>query len=236
MTKKKIDLNKLKDEIAKEKQSKNTVPSYLGESVSAGVAPRDEFLHGLVTSLTTGKATPASNLIKIVENTVSQKHDEVATHKINEIITPQPRKKIEMSPERDEQLFADIESKRKQTLAESIEKYTASQSTTPTPPTINYNGQQLLTSIPATTQATTTQNVQINEAVLLESVKQIVNTHLTENLAPIFEEAIKGTIIEMYAIERIKDVLNENRDLIKKVVIETIKEIQAKNKAKKTVS
>ena len=235
MSKNKIDLNKLKNEIAKEKQSKNTIPSYLGESVGVGVAPRDEFLHGLVTSLTTGKATPASNLIKIVENTVSQKHDKVATHKINETVS-QPRKKIEMSPERDEQLFADIEAKGKQTLAESIEKFSNTQSTTPVSPTINYNGQQLLTSIPATAQPTTTQSVQINESALLESVKQIVNTHLTENLAPIFEEAIKGTIIEMYAIERIKDVLNENRDLIKKVVIETIKEIQAKNKAKKTIS
>jgi len=36
----------------------------------------------------------------------------------------------------------------------------------------------------------------------------------------------------MYAVERIQEVLNENRDLIKSVVVETIKEIQARSKAK----
>ena len=36
----------------------------------------------------------------------------------------------------------------------------------------------------------------------------------------------------MYAVERIKEVLNENRDLVKSVVVETTREIQAKSKAK----
>jgi hypothetical protein len=36
----------------------------------------------------------------------------------------------------------------------------------------------------------------------------------------------------MYAVARIEEVLNQNRDLIKSVVKETIREIQEKNKAK----
>ena len=45
---KKLDLNKLRDEIDKEKQSRNMVPSKLGESAGRGVSPRDEFLTGLM--------------------------------------------------------------------------------------------------------------------------------------------------------------------------------------------
>jgi len=242
MANNKIDLNKLKAEIANEKKSKYSTSSNLGESV--GAVPRDTFLHGLVKSLENGVETPSSNLIKVVENTVSQKKDGAPIHKINETVAPrqQPeiRKKIDMSPERDDQLFADLEAKRKRTLVESIQNFNAGNTTVgATNPVVNYNGQKLLTSLPqqeAPAQTTGIPSAQINEAVLIESVQQIVNSHLQQNLGPIFDEAIKGTIIEMYAIERIKGVLNENRDLIKDVVIQTIKEIQAKNKAKKAVS
>jgi hypothetical protein len=228
-----LDLNKIKAEIDIAKKEKNMVSSQLGESVGRGVAPRDEFLHGLITSLTTGSPTPSTNLIKVVENQAHAKRGGgIITHKIDEIATaaPQQKRTVEMSPERDEQLFADLEKKRKQTLAESIAGFTGGQST-PTPPSINYNGQQMLTSLPAT--AANTGGMQINEAVLVESVKQIVNTHLTENLGPVFEEAIKGTIIEMYAVERIKEVLVENKDLITEVVKDVIREIQERAKAKK---
>lgn len=229
----KLDLNKIKTEIDSRKKEKNMVSSQLGENVGRNVAPRDEFLHGLQMSLKSGKQTASSNLIKVVENTVSAKHGEVKTHVINEtpVATPQQRKKIDMSPERDEQLFADLEKKRKQTLAESIEGFTGAQPNTPTAPMVDYNGQQMLTSLPANA-VNPTQTTQINEEVLVESVKQMVNTHLVENFGPVLEEAIKNTVIEMYAVERIKEVLNENRDLIKTVVVETIKEIQAKSKAK----
>jgi len=248
MANNKIDLNKLKAEIANEKKSKYSTPSNLGESAGGSAVPRDIFLHGLVKGLEHGVETPSTNLIKVVENTVTQKKGGAPIHKINETnvapTTQQPevRKKIDMSPERDEQLFADLEAKRKQTLAESIQNFNAANPTVgATNPVVNYNGKQLLTSLPqqtasAQTHVAGTPSAQINEAVLIESVQQIVNSHLQQNLGPIFDEAIKGTIIEMYAIERIKGVLNENRDLIKDVVIQTIKEIQAKNKAKKAVS
>jgi hypothetical protein len=72
----------------------------------------------------------------------------------------------------------------------------------------------------------------LNEAYLIERVQKVVNNYLSENLAPIFEDAIKNTIIEMYAVERIKEVLTENREMIKSLVYETIREIQAKSKNK----
>jgi len=233
---KKLDLNKLKDEIHKEKQNRNVIPSQLGENVSTSAAPRDVFLNGLISSLHSGQETPASTLIKVVENKVAEKHGMVKRHIVNETAvtpTPQATPIIDTSPDRDEQLYRDLEVKRKQTLAESISNFQNKAPATETPPTVNYGGQQFLTSAPTTTPIVQTgAPMQINEAALVENVKSVVNGYLTENLSTVFEEAIKGTIIEMYAVERIQEVLNENRDLIKSVVVETIKEIQARSKAK----
>ena len=233
---KKLDLNKLKDEIHKEKQNRNVIPSQLGENVSTSAAPRDVFLNGLISSLHSGQETPASTLIKVVENKVAEKHGMVKRHIVNETAvtpTPQATPIIDTSPDRDEQLYRDLEVKRKQTLAESISNFQNKAPATETPPTVNYGGQQFLTSAPTTTPTVQTGvPMQINEAALVENVKSVVNGYLTENLSTVFEEAIKGTIIEMYAVERIQEVLNENRDLIKSVVVETIKEIQARSKAK----
>jgi len=232
----KLDLNKLKTEIQNEKQNRNIVPSQLGENVGTGVRPRDEFLNGLITSLHSGRETPSSNLIKVVENKVSEKQGENIKHRVNEQpIKQRPIKNMNTpSPERDEQLFADLEQKRKATLAESIGNFQGKHTTgNDTPSAVDFNGTQYLTSNPNAGQQPVQNNLgQINEGALVESVKNTVNNYLTENLGSVFEDAIKSTIIEMYAVERIQEVLNENRDLIKSVVVETIREIRDKSKAK----
>jgi len=217
---KNVNLNKLRDEIDNRKKEKNMVSSRLGESVGVGIAPRDVFLNGLLESLHTGRETASSTLVKTVDNKVAAKHGEPARLPVNEVVQhPAPvREKIDMSPERDEQLFRDLETKRKQTLAESMGQY--------------INAPHVGTPMVNAPVQSAGAPVQLNEQYLAENVKKIVNNYLTESLGPIFEEAIKGTIIEMYAVERIKEVLHENKDLIRTVVIETIKEIQAKNKAK----
>jgi hypothetical protein len=221
---KNVNLNKLRDEIDTRKKEKNMVSSGLGEHVGAGVAPRDVFLNGLIESLHSGRETAASSLVKSVDNKVAAKHGEVTRLPVNEVVAPvqhqaPKRESIDMSPERDEQLFADLEKKRKQTLAESMSGYINA-------PNV---GAPMSQQVPI---GATGAPMQLNEQYLAENVKKIVNGYLTESLGPIFEEAIKGTIIEMYAVERIKEVLHENKDLIRTVVIETIKDIQAKSKAK----
>lgn len=233
----KVDLNKLKAEIDNRKREKGIIPSNLGEGV-VGSGPRDTFLNGLLMSLKTGKSTPSTNLIKVVENTVAEKHGGGTTHIIKEAVpvrqptnnahTTNSPQRIDMSPERDEQMFQDLAKKNNQTLAESISNFTGTHGGTPTSPVVDYAGKQYLTSPPQ--DAVLPQN--LNEAALVESVRGMVNTHLSENLGSIFEEAIKNTIIEMYAVERIEEVLHGNKDLIKDVVVETIKEIQARSRAK----
>jgi hypothetical protein len=235
----KVQLDKIKEEIKKSKEQSNVVPQHLGENVSSlSATPRDEFLNGLITSLKTGASTPATNLVKEVHNTVVDKKGgdtkHVSTSAPSQAIqtSPNPRKpSVNMSPERDEQMFRDFEKMKGSTLAESIEKFSGTQGGGQTSPTVNFNGQQYLTSPPASANQGGTPQ-QLNEGVLVESVKEIVNEHLNQNITTIFEDAMKNTIIEMYAVERIQEVLRENKDLIKSVVVETIKEIRNKSKAK----
>ena len=218
----KIILSKIKSEIESRKKEKNKIPSHLGESVSDG-APRDQLLHGLLVSLDTGRETASTRLIKTVDNKVADKNKESRKLSIREdVAPPRQEKPVDMSPERDEQMWRDINAKKDRTLAESIENFSSNEGIKPQQPYVDYAGQKYLTSQPEKRPMT--------EGYLIEDVQKIVTGYLTENLAPIFEEAIKNTIIEMYATERIKEVLDENKDLIKKMVYEVIREIREKKK------
>lgn len=217
----KINLNMLKDEIENRKSGKNIAPSKFGENVGSGLAPKNVFLNGLLEAIHTGRENASSSLIKTVDNKVATKKGESTRLQISETTQAPSRiplpsgENYDMSPERDEQLYRDMESRRKQTLAESIEGYSKI-------PTMGAPMQNSPNGMPQ----------QINEAYLTENVKKIVNNYLIENFGPVVEEAIKSTIIEMYAVERIKEVLHENKDLVKTIVFETIRELQAKSKNK----
>ena len=220
MAQKTVDLNTIKNEIDNRKRERGIVTEHVQ---GATLLPKDQFLYELQTSLNTGQETKATKLIKLVENNTAIKQGETPKHNVDTAVLPPPQRpvqkqylpeQVDMSPERDEDLFRDLENKRKQTLAESIQGYMN------TPPV----------GAPMQNKPPTGPPMQLNEVYLAENVKKIVNNYLTESLGPIFEEAIKGTIIEMYAVERIKEVLQENKEMIKSVVIETIKEIQAKSK------
>lgn len=222
MAKNSVDLNKLKSEIDFRKNERSTISSN-----KAGAAPRDSFLNGLLTSFDTGSETNSTKTIKLIENKIAIKNGETIRHKINEEeIVPQrnitPNRSttnIDMSPERDEQLFKDIEQKRKKTLTESMQGYLDN----------NVNSHQS----PMQQQPIQQQSMNLNEGYLVENVKKIVDNYLIDNFGPVVEEAIKSTILELYAVDRIKEVLHGNKELIKSLVLETIREIQAKAKANK---
>lgn len=227
----KPDLNKLKSEIDSRKKEKGISTE---RTNGAGLMPKDVFLNELMTSLQTGQDTKATNLIKLVENKTAAKAGEVIRHEVQPLQPVQPRNlpqqrnlnEVEMSPERDELLFAEFEKRRKSTLAGDIEGFnrTAGQ------PNNNNNYQNVpYVGQPMNPNAGAGQPM-LNEQYLGESVKRIVNNYLIENFGPVVEEAIKSTILEMYAVERIKEVLTENREMIKTLVYETIREIQAKSK------
>lgn len=226
----KLDLNKLKDEIDNRKKIKAEV-SIDGTGGVVGAPPRDVFLNGLLESLSTGKDTQSSILVKSVDNLVTKKNGGVGKLPIDKTVIDNPRQpanpalsmthslnEVTQSADRDEQLFAEfkrMKANNNKTLADSIENY----STTPT--------------VGASMNQPNAAGQVLNEAYLNEKVNSIVDGRLVENLGLVMEEAMKNTIIEMYAVERIKTVLHENKELIRTVVIDTIKEIQLKNRNKK---
>ena len=62
-----------------------------------------------------------------------------------------------------------------------------------------------------------------------------MENYLIENFGQIIEEAVKNVMIETYAAERIKEVLHGNKEMMKTVVYDTIKEIQNKKKLQTVV-
>lgn len=217
----KPDLNKLRTEIDDRKKQKILMHN--------GMQPRDSFLNGLLESLQTGKETASSALVKTVDNTVAVNSGEKPILNIKEQVKPintqQVSEQVNMSPERDEELWAEVERRKKHTLAESMQQYINAPNVG-APMNLNSYPQNSNTNIgyPA---------VGLNEQYLTENVKKIVDNYLIENFGPIVEEAIKSTILEMYAVERIKEVLTENKEMIKSLVYDTIREIQEKVKEKK---
>src|SRR5690606_19894159 len=101
---KNVDVNKLKTKINNSKKEKNMTQSPLGESVGAGIAPKDVFLNGLLESLRTGRETAATNLIKVVDGKVAEKKGEAPRMRINEtpvVQQQQPRQSIPMPTQED---------------------------------------------------------------------------------------------------------------------------------------
>jgi hypothetical protein len=218
-----VNLNLLKNEIDNRKREKNQI-STNPNGVFTTTPTRDEFLSGLLESFQTGRDTHSSVLVKEVVNKAAEKIGEPAPMRNTAVLpisnsSPQPHRisNVDMSIEREEQLYIDLERKRKSTVIESIEGFNKTPQVGA--PMNNYQPQ----SAP----------MQLNEAYLTENVKKIVNNYLIENFGPVVEEAIKSTILEMYAVERIKEVLQENKELVRTVVYEVFKEIREKQNAKK---
>lgn len=215
-----IDLSKLRDEVESRKKEKYKISNQLGETQEMD-NPKDSFLYKLTQSLKTGNENESISRIKMIENKVSQDNNEKPLYNVNK---PLPKEKIQKNEsisnktnvggqERDDLLWKEFERKKKETLADSLEKYGKP----------NHQKNNLSTSNNAG---------MLNEGYLVENVKKVVDGYLSDNYSQLLEESIKNAVIEMYAIERIKTVINENKSLIREVVIDTIRELQAKSKKK----
>jgi hypothetical protein len=209
-----VDLKKLKEEIGVRKKEKTQVARNLGEG-SGTIIPKDEFLNGLLTSLKTGKPSQSTNLIKMVENKTAEKQGApkssgaptMSADLATHTPTATPTAPIGQSPDREALLFEELERKKRELLAGgAVAAYQQ-----------GVNNPQSTAQVPQPT---------LNEEV----VKNIIN----EQFVHIVEHAMKDAIVEIYAVERIKEVLSESEDMIRGVVLKTIRELQ--NKKKKTQS
>lgn len=212
MTNKKVDLSKLRDEIDNRKKNKGIVKE---TNVNYGKnMPKDSFLNELVTSLNTGKETESTKLIKMVENKAAEKKGETPINQINSNTNIESNKhpnqlNTQQQGDRDHLLFEELERKKK----EMFNGGTLNSNTTPTNEQFNSNSTQ--------------KGGLITENQLNETVNNIIK----DKFAHIVEQAMKDSIVEIYAETRMKEVLDENKEYIKNIVIETIRGLQKKKKS-----
>jgi len=200
-----IDLNKLKDELNSIKNDKKNAVNI------NGVTPRDAFLNGLLESLQTGRHSQSIELLKAVNNAVSSSENNGKMNSVNSNINVniKPQLNLMNDIDRENLLYNEFENKR-QSFIDKREKVK----------NIKYDNINNI-------------NENVGNNLLVEQVKKIVDNYITENFTNVIEESIRSAIIEMYAVERIKSVLVENKEIVQKIVYDTIKELQVKAKQKR---
>jgi hypothetical protein len=228
-----IDLTGVKEEINKRKAATGQI----NESGN-NVPKKDIFLQGLINSLQSGKPSEATQMISEVEVRTSEKLGETPKRTVMASdlktappvvnIPPQNNQAVpnnypapDNGENREMGLYAEMERRTK-------ELFRGAPNVNP----VNY---------PTPTQGVTpTHQGVLNEGQLQHTVKNVID----QNFQIIVEGAMKNTVVNLFTEERIKGVinespaiietlLNENREFIKNMVVDVIREIQDKNKKKK---
>ncbi|MFW5847362.1 MAG: hypothetical protein ACOCVF_00385 [bacterium] len=212
MAKKNVDLSKLKDEIKSRKESTQhtAVLDENKQKSTIPIQPKDNFLNNLMQSLETGRENEASRVVKLIENKAALKDgEERSTDGFDESRIKSPSQ--HSNPSEPKRLTEDVfdDTKREDRLYEEMmakqkarlaEGYNQSYYQQQGKPQQQYGGNNM------------------NQDELFENIFNRIS------------EQFDSKIIEMYSYERIKNVLYENKDLIKSLVIEVIKELREKNK------
>lgn len=210
-----VDLSKLKQEISSRKTQKNV------DVNESGVMPKDQFLNGLVESLQTGRPTQASQTIKAID--VGATYKEQGKQIPQNLNTEIPQNNYQQAPpvkqnndygvERDQQLFEEFERKKREMLNGGAVNANKSQPHTTTYPQ----------------QVSQTGGNYINESALVNTVNEVV----TNKFAIVVEQAMKDSIVEVYAKSRMRETIEESRELIREIVVDVIRDLQNQSKNKK---
>jgi hypothetical protein len=225
----KIDLKKIAQEIDKRKNDGSVTP--LSESTQINEAllgNKSNFLKNLYTSIKYGGTSESTEKIKVYNNIINGK----PIHNVSEV--PQQPKNVQRIEERktiqnyepeypindfdrEEQMYRDIEKKKKLTFGESLDQLSGKAINTNQP---QNNYQQINQySKPA-----------LNEELIVGNVKKLVDNYLNENYSAIIEESIKNAIVDIYVSEKILSVLNENEDFLEKKFKSFIQKMRSSNK------
>ena len=232
-----MDLKEIENKINKRKAEMIKESTSLGDPVNLPVSS-DSMLHGLVQSLQTGTASEAVNKIKAVDQLAEQKStgggsagivsnagmsEALMAHvggvNANTPSTPQPTPQpVVMGDERDK-LFEHNLAGGQQSLSNALNNYGQPQTQPPQP----MPPQPQFVQQPVTAQ---------NPAMINEQVNAGINKFINENMGVIIQETMKSVMVEMYAVDKVKTAMLENKDLIKKIVRETL--IELSNSKKKS--
>ena len=221
MAKNDLDVSKLREEIDRRK-SNSLVKN-------EGFVPKDKFLSDLRKSLLTGTNTESVDKIKIVANEASKRagiasrregldFDVKETPPFSNVGVAKPKRTIVTEHEDEDREYLLNRSHQNKgggsTLAEALEG-------------------QMKKEYPQYSQqrAGEIQHPQnINEQYLINKIDARVTDFLVENVGQIFTESMKSILLEQFSKEKLKEVLFENKDVLRKAVIEVIRDIQNKSK------
>lgn len=231
-----IDLDFIKSEIDKSKAAKKKQAISEGHDVPMA---RDEFLYGLKNAVESGQPNKATAKLGIV----SQRSEHIVveggqvinknTQPVNEVVhqqvhaTQQPKQQYvqQQNPQQnqnrldqqaDENFYRNLNETKQilgnnpnMGLADSMQKYVSMGST------------KSNQSAPIT-----------NPNYLIEQVNNAVHTYFqTSNVVSIIEQAVKNTMMEIYQKEKVASALNENKEMIEKIVVDTILALRKRNQA-----
>lgn len=250
-----FDISKVKQEIDSRKTQKTERAKILGENTSVPVTG-NAFLKELKYSRENGVKTGASVKVAAVAKvadakaTGKQVNSQVVTQellehakptqqrvqKVNPVTTPTNSKEEERR--RIAQLAEQMEQQERmrggQTLTDAISQY-ASAPHVGAP--MNNNGylteEQMRIALAQKGMQPMAGGGMMNSGMIVEQVNNVAQEFLNENFGSLFSEALKQTIVETYKADRVKAALQENREMIKEIVIETILELQKRNQQSK---
>lgn len=206
-----VDLKKLKEEIDTRKNEK---VHQVQNSNAPTIMPKDTFLNGLVESLKSGQPTKSTQAIMAVNSAAEFKSKGEVVPKDIEGTTTNTIKpntnmgladSISSAPgvqERDHLLYEEFERKKKELSGGgALNTYQPQNNHTP-------------------------QGATLNEGKLIETVNNVVEN----KFAIVVEQAMKDSIVEVYAKSRMRETIEESRDLIREIVIDVIRDLQKKKK------
>jgi len=237
-----LNLELIKKEIESSKSQKKRQAVTEGHDIPMAA---DEFLYNLKNAVETGQPNKATAKLGVVQElSESMKLDEtgqiVGKKPVNEVInnhmnaTQQPRQQPNPQPKQphvnqnqleqqaDENFYKNLQETQQLItgnktnnagLADAMAQYTNMGSTRTNPQSQPIN----------------------NPNYLIEQVNNAVHTYFqSSNVVNIIEQAVKNTMMEIYEKEKLASALNENKDMIQKIVVDTIISLKKRNQAQTT--
>ena len=216
----KIDLNKLREEIDTRKSQQNITNKQLGYNVKQ---PKKRFLQGLIEGYQNMKETDEVKHVKKVVH----RSDEMAGGDISKHISPKPKAQPkqnyippqapvneynippQQSPERDNDLYSEIERRTRQ--------YNQSAGKQLFPENAQQYNQYL--------QPNQQPQIQYNQNGGFENnVINVMEKYFGDNMVTI----LQGIITNMFTDEKVRNGIINNEDVIREIVINTIKDLKKK--------
>jgi hypothetical protein len=239
MSKNKVDVQALTEEIDRRKKEGVKVVDNLD-----GAVAKNKWIGELVTSVKTGSITETTEKIKGISKRTEHMEVNGGTVQLKEgapkkFDSTNLMKHVESQPEvktnnrrtvnhhisenvdREENMFNDFTKMKTGGLSDAISSFT--------------NKKNNVSEV----QHHPNQQTVLNEDVINKNITAYMNS----NVAPLLEQAMKNTVVEMYSVDRVKRVLKENPEIVETyikenpqiiegIVINTIKKLQKRNQNK----